>query len=145
MALESDWPYDPTHFSMAPTDAIMAEALPQAVKSADDVGEDINSIKASIFNDQRVVMFGFTVFESFESPDVASSGLVPVPQPGEQVLGGHAVYRCGWDDNIVIGDSKGAFLFRNSWNKGWGQDGNAYMPYDFIRQNLTSDSHRLNS
>ena len=43
-------------------------------------------------------VFGFTVYESFESQAVAKTGDVPMPRPGEQVLGGHAVLAVGYDD-----------------------------------------------
>ena len=36
------------------------------------------------------ISFGFTVYESFES-DVGANGIVPMPQPDESALGGHAV------------------------------------------------------
>ena len=38
-------------------------------------------------------VFGFTVYESFMTPEVAKTGEVPLPPRGEQVLGGPR--RCG--------------------------------------------------
>ncbi|MGC2270214.1 MAG: hypothetical protein WA608_25755 [Candidatus Acidiferrales bacterium] len=43
-------------------------------------------------------VFGFTVYESFESPQVAQTGVAPMPAAGEKVLGGHAVLALGYDD-----------------------------------------------
>ena len=37
-------------------------------------------------------VFGFTVYESFESEAVAKTGKVPMPGSGEKALGGHAVF-----------------------------------------------------
>lgn len=37
------------------------------------------------------LVFGFTVYQSFESDQVAQTSHAPMPQPGEQVIGGHAV------------------------------------------------------
>ncbi len=54
-------------------------------------------------------VFGFTVYESFESDQVAQTGHVPMPQAGEQVVGGHAVLAVGYDD------SNQWFIVRNSW------------------------------
>lgn len=59
-------------------------------------------------------VFGFTVYESFESEQVAQTGIVPMPAPGETVVGGHCVVAVGYDD------SKRTFIIRNSWGTGWG-------------------------
>jgi len=32
-------------------------------------------------------VFGFTVYESFESQEVAKTGVVPLPNPDEKVMG----------------------------------------------------------
>ena len=79
-------------------------------------------------------VFGFAVYESFESKEVAQSGVVPMPKPGERVLGGHAVMAVGYDDE------QRNFIVRNSWGSGWGQDGYFLMPYHYLHDpNLASD------
>lgn len=42
-------------------------------------------------------VFGFTVLTSF-SGDVAKTGNMVMPQPGDKVRGGHAVTAVGYDD-----------------------------------------------
>lgn len=49
-----------------------------------------------------------------------------VPTPNGRILGGHMVALVGYDD------AKQVFILRNSWGKKWGQDGYAYLPYDFV-------------
>ncbi len=66
------------------------------------------------------------MYESFESPAVAQSGVLPMPGPAENTIGGHAVLAVGYDD------SKSAFIIRNSWGSGWGLAGYFYMPYTYI-------------
>jgi len=79
-------------------------------------------------------VFGFTVYESFESPEVAKTGDVQLPSPGEQVLGGHAVMAVGY------ADASGRFLVRNSWGSNWGKAGYFTMPYAYlVDANLASD------
>ena len=79
-------------------------------------------------------MFGFTVYESFESQEVAKTGVVPMPAPGEQVVGGHAVLAVGYDDSAQT------FMVRNSWGTGWGQAGYFTMPYAYLTtRGLSSD------
>jgi C1A family cysteine protease len=80
-------------------------------------------------------IFGFTVYESFESYAVAKNGgNVPMPSAGERVLGGHAVMAVGYDDEDAL------FICRNSWGDGWGDAGYFYMHYAYLLDNnLSSD------
>ena len=79
------------------------------------------------------VVFGFTVYESFESDVVARTGVVPMPGKREKVLGGHAVVCVGYDR------SKKAFLVRNSWGTSWGQGGYFWMPFAYLTNNNLAD------
>lgn len=74
----------------------------------------------------RPFVFGFTVYESFESDQVAKTGIVPLPAPTEAVLGGHAVLCVGYNDKAQY------FLCRNSWGTAWGQQGYFEMPYAYL-------------
>ena len=78
-------------------------------------------------------VFGFTVYESFESDAVAQSGHAPMPGPGEKVLGGHAVMAVGYDD------SQQWFIIRNSWGTEWGMEGYFTLPYDYLANDNLSD------
>ena len=79
-------------------------------------------------------VFGFTVYESFESQQVAQTGVVPLPQPGERVAGGHAVLAVGYND------AERRFIVRNSWGARWGMQGYFTMPYDYLaNRNLADD------
>ena len=60
------------------------------------------------------IVLGIKLFHSFEAAEVASSGNVPMPKPGEASAGGHAVCMVGYDDNRRV------FIRRNSWGEGWG-------------------------
>ena len=76
---------------------------------------------------------GFTVYDSFESEAVASSGLMPVPDTSrERALGGHEVFFVGYDDTVACPGTRsaGAFKVQNSWGTGWGQSGFFWFPYD---------------
>lgn len=71
-------------------------------------------------------VFGFIVYESFESQQVANTGQMPMPKKGEKVMGGHAVMAVGYNDknnNMIV---------RNSWSEQWGDKGYFYCPYEFI-------------
>jgi C1A family cysteine protease len=44
-------------------------------------------------------VFGFTVYEGFESIEVAETGHASMPTSGENVVGRHAVVAVGYDDS----------------------------------------------
>jgi C1A family cysteine protease len=70
------------------------------------------------------VTIGFTVYDSFMSEQVATSGIMPVPQQGEKVQGGHEVLCLGYDMTRMMA------LCQNSWGPNWGQGGYFWMPLE---------------
>lgn len=76
------------------------------------------------------VMVGFTVYESFESSQVAKSGIYQ-PGQGEQVLGGHEVLMVGYDigptPTIRPQGAGPSALIQNSWGSEWGDKGYFWM------------------
>jgi C1A family cysteine protease len=80
------------------------------------------------------IVIGFTVYESFESSTVASTGMVPMPGHHEKQVGGHCVVLVGYDD------SQSMFIVRNSWGTSWGMAGYFMMPYAYLTNpRLSSD------
>jgi C1A family cysteine protease len=104
----------------------------EAIQTLGDLKDAISS--------QLAVVFGFTVYESFESPEVARTGVIPMPNPKtERVVGGHAVLAVGYSD------PKGHVIVRNSWGPSWGDAGYFYMPYQYMTGTATnSDSAPVN-
>jgi C1A family cysteine protease len=122
---EEDWPYVEAMFSVKPPAACYTSALKAQVLVAANIPDTLAGMKQSLALSFPFVV-GFVVYESFESPGVAATGMMPMPQPGEKVLGGHAVLVVGYDDSMS------RFIVRNSWGEGWGDKGYFYMPYDFL-------------
>ena len=132
--LEQDWPYDIAKFSQEPPAGLADEARQHCISNYRAVPRNLDSIKAVLSNRQTIA-FGFTVYESFESPEVAQTGVVPMPSRNEKVLGGHEVLLVGYlKDQVNYG------LVRNSWGTGWGLKGYFLMPWAYILDaNLASD------
>ena len=130
---ETLWPYDITQFAQKPPDPAYAAGKENQVLIYRRVLRNLNQMKACLAAGYPFV-FGFSVYESFESPDVARTGVMPMPAQGEQLLGGHAVLAVGYDD------ASQRFTVRNSWGTGWGMNGYFTMPYDYLMDgNLSSD------
>jgi C1A family cysteine protease len=130
---ESDWPYDINKFADKPPAKAYADAAKHKVSSYSRLVPTANQLKGCLASGFPFV-FGFTVYESFESQEVAKTGLVPMPAAKEKVLGGHAVLGVGYDE------ASQRFIVRNSWGKGWGQAGYFTMPYAYLTDtNLADD------
>jgi len=130
---EAEWPYDEATFTQQPDERCYRDALKERCLQYRKVPQQITALKHAMATEKLPVVFGFTVYESFESETVKETGVMPMPQPDEKVLGGHAVMAVGFDDE------KEAVLVRNSWGASWGQDGYFWMPYEFISDSDMAD------
>lgn len=128
---ETDWPYDVSQFAVKPPAKAYTDGLDdQAVTYGQVAASDIDAAIAAGFP----VVQGFTVMESFEADSVASTGIVPMPEPGEQELGGHCTVICSTPkDGKEIGGITGVpyRLHLNSWSADWGIKGFYWAPVDF--------------
>ena len=118
---------------MKPTAACFKEALQYKIKTYQRLDNTNLSILKGCLASGYPFVFGFTVYESFESQQVATSGIVPMPASAEKVVGGHAVDCVGYDD------SKQLFIVRNSWGTGWGLKGYCMMPYTYLTSSNLAD------
>jgi len=135
-------PYDIEEFATCPSENAYKVALDHQISSSMRVQPNINAFK-TIINMKLPIVFGFTVYSSFESQEVAKSGMMPLPINSEKVLGGHAVICVGYDDTLKSADKTtvGYLKIRNSWGPNWGQQGYFWMPYAFVdKMKLVSDS-----
>ncbi len=128
---ESMWPYVISQFTKKPTASCYKNAADHQITSYQRL-LTVDEMRACLAEGYPFV-FGFTVYESFESATVARTGTVNMPKPGEKVLGGHAVVAVGYNDK------QKRFIVRNSWGTGWGQKGYFTMPYAYLDDRKLSD------
>jgi len=123
---EAEWPYDINKFANKPTSKCFTDAAKcQAVGYQRLDSTNLNQLKGCISSGFPFV-FGFTVYDAFEGPDVAKTGVLNMPYPKEKVVGGHAVMAVGYDD------ASQRFTVRNSWGKDSGMKGYFTIPYSYL-------------
>lgn len=122
---EELWDYIESSFADKPSTAAYKEALDHQALIYMRVQQTLGQLKGCIA-DGYPFIFGFTVYESFQTEEVAKTGIVPLPSGSESVLGGHAVLAVGYDD------TKQRVIVQNSWGTEWGDQGFFYMPYSYI-------------
>ncbi len=141
---ESMWPYDVAKFTQKPPAACFAAALANRIQSYAAVEQDLDQMRGCIASGFPFV-FGFDVFSSFMSDEVAATGVVPMPgtTPGDHQVGGHDITFFGYDDSTRM------FKFRNHWlnedGTPWGDNGNGYFPYDYALGQFASDFWVINA
>ncbi len=138
---ELDWPFDISKITTKPDPRCFTEALNNKSLSYELVNQDLQSIQATLAEGFPIVC-GITVYQSFESDAVAKTGVVPMPDPSEGCLGGHAIILCACNcsADTVDGIPPLHFGVRNSWGRAWGMDGYFALPFEYVTNpNLASD------
>ena len=130
---ESAWPYIISKFKRKPTKACYKAAIKYEILSyyrINTLNDMVNCLASGY-----PFVFGCEVYSSFESSVVSSTGVVPMPSHGEELLGGHCMLAVGYDT------STSRFLVRNSWGTAWGDAGYCTMPFAYLgNSSLTQDN-----
>lgn len=130
---EASWPYVVSKFARKPPKRCYTQALKHQALVYKRVNQTVDDLRATLASGLPVVI-GFSVYDSFESQEVADTGILNMPDKGESLLGGHAVLVVGYDD------SSGRWIVRNSWGTSWGMNGHFTMPYAYLTDtDLSSD------
>lgn len=122
---EPMWPYIIGKFKTRPSAGCYVEAAKHTAVTYQRLVQSLMQMQGCLASGYPFV-FGFTVYESFESDAVARSGHAPMPRSGEPVVGGHAVCAVGYDT------ARRWFICRNSWGKTWGMRGYFTLPFAYL-------------
>jgi len=130
------WPYSDNQlkFRMKPKRACYKNALTHQSINYRAVPLDALTIK-QILASNIPIIFGIAVYESMETAEVSRTGVIPMPNKKEKMLGGHALLMVGYTKKLpgmaVEGD-KDYVIFRNSWSTAWGDKGYGYIPMEYL-------------
>jgi len=129
---ETEWPYLVAKFKTKPSAKCYSDALKYKAVLYQRVTQTLSQTKGCLASGFPFV-FGFTVYENFESAQVARAGHASLPKSGERAIGGHAVLGVGYDD------LKQWFIVRNSWGMEWGMKGYFTLPYSYVTDSNLAD------
>jgi C1A family cysteine protease len=128
---ESQWPYKIEKFATKPSMCCYIKAAKCKISSYTRLSKLDDMLHC--LADGYPFVFGFTVYDYFESEEMAETGILKMPTAKESVLGGHAVMACGYDQGTK------RILVRNSWGSDWGIQGYFWMPFDYISDTDLAD------
>jgi C1A family cysteine protease len=119
------WRYLISKVKVRPSTAAYRDGETHKVYKYESVRQDKYYLQQLLASGQPII-FGFGVYQSYQSRTVSKTGIVPLPERSERRLGGHAVLLVGYDNNRQL------YKFRNSYGTGWGDAGNGYLPYAYV-------------
>jgi C1A family cysteine protease len=138
-----DWPYDIKRFAERPPEKAYQDAkLEKAVKYQRIIPGGHGAPIRTAVHAHHPIAFGFSVPSSFEGGAWnPATQVLPLPEPGEKSIGGHAVAIVGWDFSRARFPDNDAVEIRNSWGGEWGDSGYFWMDAEWFNPNnsLTSD------
>lgn len=137
------WTYSDNQikFRLHPSQSCYKDALLHKSVKYEAVDLDANQIKTLLAAGHPVI-FGISVYSSFESDSAAKTGIIPMPATSESLLGGHALLAVGYTRALPDGTTatEDYVIFRNSWADTWGDKGYGYIPMSYLTNaNLASD------
>jgi C1A family cysteine protease len=116
-----------------------------------DRSNGVNGIKQVLASGYPII-FGFTVFGSFESDQVAQTGILNMPVDGEQCQGGHAVLMVGYDNatqrvivrNFLGGKLGAGWILYNAISiRGRSKFSKRFVDNNQIKYNITHTKRRF--
>jgi C1A family cysteine protease len=134
---------DPRFFTDPEHDSKLDPSKFVKLKSPYKVVPQTEDQMKAVLSNKQMVSLGASLYESFESSEVANTGIVPVPGRDEQIIGGHQFVVIGY-----LPDMLPYALCANSWGSlktdgtKWGVDGEGcfFMPWTYLTNpRLVSD------
>lgn len=124
------WPYDLTKINEQPDNEVMIDGEQYKILDAEQLATSSTGI-TSCLSMGHPAAIAVTLFESFESPEVERTGIIPMPGPGEKITGGHAMVI---DAKGIKGPNLNSTI--NQWGEDWGDKGICYFTDGYLDKYL---------
>ncbi len=119
---EKYWVYNIENVFKEPSKEAYINARNNYVVEAFNITNKISIIKKWLLKNEPIAI-SLAIYSSFTNN---KTGIINIPKENEEMIGGHAIIICGFDDKNK------RFIMRNSWGIYWGDKGYFYLPYDYI-------------
>lgn len=132
---ESLWPYISNEVGVANSETYK-NALDYTIKTYARI-TNLDELKKAIV-DPKIgpVLIGVKVYKGMLSDEAKNDGIVSDPSCWDSVKGGHALCAVGYSDESLFYKNEGHIKCKNSWGKGYGDEGYLYLSYRYIRKNM---------
>lgn len=122
---EDAWPYTPRLLGREPPPHVYHAARCTPRCTYESVPQTLRHMLPCLARHHPILM-GMVIFSNVRR--VHAHGKLPMPQPGDAVLGTHAVLVCGFDLDTRH------FAALNCWGGAWGDRGLFYIPFEYALQ-----------
>jgi hypothetical protein len=124
---ESLFPYNISNFgNFQPLSYFTTSILPSNYDYI-KINPNINDILTNL--QLFPIIVGIAICPSFTNKIIAKTGDIPMPNPYEKVIGGHAITLTGYNNDTQ------RFSFANWWGNQWGNSSYGTIPYAYILRN----------
>jgi len=117
------WPYLTSEFSKKPSPDSYEDGLRRRISKYRSLVGPYQMV--NVLANGKPVVIGVSIYGGFMRLD-KKNPIVPMPDPYEMSIGGHAMCVVGYDL------PKKMFLMRNSYGADWGNEGYCWMTFDYI-------------
>jgi len=124
--LEQNWPFDLQKLNERPGDDCFTEATKYKIADSQKIDLNLTVMKQCLAKGNPII-FGLKLTAKFFDPHPC--GFIQTPDPSNPKSaehGLHAMLLVGYNDRQQV------FIVRNSWGTGFGDNGYAYIPYDYV-------------
>ena len=125
--------YEIDEYNIEPLKEAYEDAVAHKIKVAKNVKISHNDITSAL-SEGYPVTISLKIFDSFGNQ---SKGFVYRPteeEIAENKYGNHAMVICGYSEEDKV------YIVRNSWGKGFGDNGYCYIPFSYIEDNYLANS-----
>jgi len=117
------WPYHVDNFAVRPNEASYADAKTRNIKNYSRLSNLSDILDA--LNNNRLILFGFIVFENFRT--IEAPWIIDLPNNNDAPVGGHAMFLVGYHQENKL------LLAKNSFGSKWADSGYCWFTFDYAK------------